>query len=62
MSAAPQTTDSQATAKPARAHLAKLNPQQRRAAERAPAAEGPLLVIAGAGSGRRTRSPIWWRR
>ncbi|MHB2168543.1 ATP-dependent helicase [Alsobacter sp. R-9] len=36
----------------ARPHLAALNPQQRHAAERAASGGGPLLVIAGAGSGK----------
>jgi DNA helicase-2/ATP-dependent DNA helicase PcrA len=56
----PYPTDSQATPL---AYLEKLNPEQRRAVEhgapekeRAPAA--PLLVIAGPGPARRTRSPI----
>jgi DNA helicase-2/ATP-dependent DNA helicase PcrA len=50
MTAIPLASDSRPP--DARPHLAKLNPQQRRAAERAAAAQGPLLVIAGAGSGK----------
>ena len=50
MIATPLASDSEPRA--ARPHLAALNPQQRRAAERAAAAQGPLLVIAGAGSGK----------